>query len=319
MEYRQLGSAGVRVSVMGMGTNQFGGKVPQHAVNDIIDAAQDLGINLIDTADVYTNGRSEETLGLALRGRWDRFVLATKVYFSTGDGTNDQGASRYHIMNGVEASLRRLQTDHIDLYQIHRWDADTPIAETMRALDDLVRSGKVRYVGASAFAAWQLAKANLLAEFNHWSSFVTVQSHYHMLERSVEQEVIPYCQAHGVGFIPYFPLAGGFLTGKYERDQGAPAGSRGETSRYVQQYMTDANYTKVEKLSAWAAGRDRSMVELAHAWLLAQPQVCSVISGLTKLSHLEQNVKAADWQLTPAEVGEVNAILANGDSVEDGA
>lgn len=310
MEYRQLGSSGVRVSVIGMGTNQFGRKVDQAGVNDIIDAAQDMGINFIDTADVYTGSDSETTLGHALKGRWDKFVLATKVYFKVGDGPNDYGASRYHIMNGVEASLRRLQSDHIDLYQMHRWDPLTPIEETMRALDDLVRSGKVRYIGASAYAAWQLAQANLLADMRGWSRFVTVQSHYHMLEREVEKEVIPYCQAENVGFIPYFPLAGGFLTGKYTREAGAPEGSRGESSQYVQAYMTEANYTKVEKMSAWAESHDRTMAELAIAWLLAQPQVCSVISGLTRLEHLQQNAKAADWQLTAEEVGEINAVLA---------
>ncbi|RMH00512.1 MAG: aldo/keto reductase [Chloroflexi bacterium] len=309
MEYRQLGNSGVRVSVIGMGTNQFGNKVSQEEVHNIIDAAIDLGINFIDTADVYAGGRSEEFLGHALKGKWDRFVVATKVYFKTGEGPNDYGASRYHIMNGVEASLRRLQTDHIDLYQIHRWDATTPIEETMRALDDLVRSGKVRYVGASAFASWQLAKANLLAAWHGWSPFVTVQSHYHMLEREVEREVIPYCEAHGVGFIPYFPLAGGFLTGKYRRGEPAPPGSRGETSSYVQKYMTDDNYTKVEQLTAWAEARGHTMGELAHAWLLAQPQVCSVISGLTRLEHLQMNAQAADWSLSPKEVAEVNEIL----------
>ncbi len=309
MEYRQLGNSGVRVSVIGLGTNQFGGPVDQEGVNNVIDAALDLGINFIDTADVYQNGRSEETLGVALQGKWDRFVVATKVYFKTGDGPNDYGASRYHIMNGVEASLRRLQTDHIDLYQMHRWDATTPIAETMRALDDLVRSGKVRYIGASAYAAWQLAKANLLAEFQGWASFVTVQSHYHMLEREVEKEVIPYCMEHNVGFVPYFPLAGGFLTGKYKRDSSAPQGSRGERSSYVQGYMTDANYTVVEKLTDWAEEREHTMAELAHAWLLAQPTVCSVISGLTKLEHMEANAKAADWALTNEDVTSLNAIL----------
>ncbi len=310
MEYRQLGNSGVRVSVIGMGTNRFGNKMGQAEVNDVIDAAVDLGINFIDTADVYADSQSEATLGHALKGRWDKFVLATKVYFKTGDGPNDYGASRYHIMNGVEASLRRLQSDHIDLYQMHRWDTHTPIEETMRALDDLVSSGKVRYIGASAYAAWQLAQANMLAEMRGWTRFVTVQSHYHMLEREVEKEVIPYCQAENVGFIPYFPLAGGFLTGKYTREEGAPEGSRGESSQYVQNYMTDVNYTKVEKLTAWAEAREHTMAELAHVWLLAQPQVCSVISGLTRLEHLQQNAKAADWQLTAEEVDEVNDILA---------
>lgn len=310
MQYRQLGNSGMRVSVIGLGTNRFGSDaVPQDQVTNIIDAALDLGINFIDTADIYTDGRSEETLGVALRGRWDQVVLATKFYFAMGKGPNDRGASRYHILNAVEASLGRLDSDHIDLYYVHRWDEDTPIQETLRALDDLVRAGKVRYVGASNFAAWQLAHANLLAEVRGWTPFVAIQSHYHMLERGVEREVLPYCHAHNVGFVPYFPLAGGFLTGKYQRGQPAPAGSRGETSSYVQQYMTDANYTKIEKLAAWAQARDRGLNELAQAWLLADSRVCSVISGATKTEHVLSNAKAADWSPTDPERQEINAIL----------
>jgi aryl-alcohol dehydrogenase-like predicted oxidoreductase len=309
VEYRQLGTAGVRVSAIGLGTNQFGGKVDQHGVNEIVAAALDQGINFIDTADVYQQGRSEETLGVALKDRWPNVVLATKVFNSMGNGPNDRGASRYHLINGVEASLRRLQSDHIDLYQIHRWDASTPIDETLRALDDLVRSGKVRYIGASNFAAWQLARANLLAEFRGWSPFVTIQPHYHMFERGIEQELLPYCAAYHVGILPYFPLAGGFLTGKYRQGQPAPAGSRGESSPYVQQYMTEANYARVERMADWAQRRDHSMGELAHAWLLAHPQISSVISGATSTGHVRDNAKAADWKLTGEELAEVNAIL----------
>lgn len=309
MEYRQLGTSGVRVSAIGLGTNQFGGKVDQQGVNEIIAGAIDLGINFIDTADVYTQGHSEETLGVALKGRWRDVVLATKVFNKMGNGTNDQGASRYHIINGVEDSLRRLQSDHIDLYQIHRWDAATPIDETLRALDDLITAGKVRYIGASNFAAWQLARANLLAELRGWSPFVTVQPHYHMLERSIEQELLPYCEAYHVGILPYFPLAGGFLTGKYKRGEPAPAGSRGENNGYVQKYMTDANYDRIERLTAWAAERDHTMGDLAHAWLLAHPNVSSVISGATRLEQIQTNAKAADWQLSADELAEVNAVL----------
>ena len=310
MQYRQMGNTGVRVSVIGMGTNRFGNKMMQSEVNDVMDAAIDLGVNFIDTADVYAGGESETTLGVALKGKWDKFVVATKGYNAMGEGTNDKGASRYHLMYAVENSLRRLQSDHIDLYQMHRWDDTTPIEETMRTLEHLVTSGKVRYIGASAYAAWQLAKANLLAEMHGWTPFVTIQSHYHMFEREVEKEVIPYCIEDNIGFIPYFPLAGGFLTGKYKRDEPAPEGSRGESSTYVQQYMTDANYTVVEKLTAWAEERDHTMSELAHVWLLAQPQVCSVISGLTRREHLEANAKAGDWELSAEEVAQVNAILA---------
>ncbi len=309
MLYRSLGNSGLQVSVIGLGTNRFGGKVDQAGVNSIIDGAIELGINLIDTADVYTEGKSEETLGVALKGRWDKVVLATKVHFPQGPGPNDKGSSRYHILNGVEASLRRLQSDHIDLYQMHRWDDKTPIEETLRALDDLVRSGKVRYIGASNYAAWQLARANVLAEVHNWTSFVSIQNHYHMLEREQEREIIPFCNAHNVGILPFFPLAGGFLTGKYKRGEAAPAGSRGESSTYVQEYMTDANYAKVEKMSAWAEERGHTMGDLAHAWLIAQPRVSSVISGATELAQMQANAKSADWQLGVEELAAVNAIL----------
>jgi aryl-alcohol dehydrogenase-like predicted oxidoreductase len=309
VDYRQLGTSGARVSVIGLGTNQFGGKVDQQGVQAIIDQAIELGINLIDTADVYQQGRSEETLGVALKDRRHQVILATKGVSKTGPDPNDYGASRYHLAQAVEASLRRLQTDVIDLYQIHRWDETTPIDETLRALDDLVRAGKICYVGASNFAAWQLARANLLTEIRGWSPFITIQPHYHMLEREVERELLPYCDAYGVGILPYFPLAGGFLTGKYQRGQPAPAGSRGESSAYVQQYMTDANYTIVERLAAWANARSHTIGELAHAWLLLHPRVCSVISGVTSVAQLQRNASAAGWQLSPGEQAEVNAIL----------
>jgi aryl-alcohol dehydrogenase-like predicted oxidoreductase len=309
MEYRQLGPSGVRVSAIGIGTNQFGGKVEQQGVTAIVSSAIENGVNFFDTADVYTGGRSEETLGVALKGRWHEVVLATKVFNPMGQGVNDRGASRYHIVNGLEASLRRLQSDHVDLYQMHRWDDATPVEETLRALDDLVRAGKVRYIGASNYAAWQLARANVLAELRGWTSFVTVQNHYHMLEREIEREVLPYCNAFGVGVLPYFPLAGGFLTGKYRRGAAAPAGSRGESSPYVKGYMTDANYEKVERLSAWAEERGHTMGELAHAWLLAHPQVSSVISGATSVTQVEANARAAAWKLSPEELAEVNEVL----------
>jgi aryl-alcohol dehydrogenase-like predicted oxidoreductase len=310
MEYRQLGDSGVRVSVVGLGTNRFGSdKLPQDKVTKIIDAAVDLGINFIDTANTYQGGRTEETLGQALKGRRNRFVLATKFYFPVGDGPNDRGASRYHLLNAIETSLRRLQTDRIDLYYVHRWDEDTPIEETLRALDDLIRNGKVRYIGASAFASWQLAHANLLGEVRGWTPFVVIQAEYNMLSRNAEREVLPYCRAHAVGFIPYFPLAGGFLTGKYKRGEPPPSGSRGETSDYVQGFMTGANYDRVEALAAWAKDRGRELNEVAQAWLLAQPQVCSVISGATRLEHVLSNARAADWVLTADELEEINAIL----------
>jgi len=311
VKYRQLGNSGVRVSVIGLGTNRFGSeKVPQNTVNDIVDALLDHGINHIDTANRYMGGRSEETLGIALKGRWDRFVVAGKFSMPVGEGPNDWGASRYHAMNSLESSLRRLQSDHLDLYYIHRWDAHTPLEETLRALDDMIRMGKIRYVGVSAFASWQLAQAKLLADLRGWTSPVVIQSEYNMLERQVEKEVLPCCQANNIGFIPYYPLAGGFLTGKYERGKPAPPGSRGESSETVQRYMDDPYYSMIEKLKAWAQARDHALNELAQAWLLAQPQVCSVISGATRLEQVLANAKAAEWTLTEAETAEVNAILA---------
>ena len=312
MDFRQLGNSGVRVSTIGLGTNRFGSKdVPQADVDKIIDNALEVGINFIDTANVYNEGRSEETLGQALRGRSNKVVLATKFSFPKKNGPNTWGASRYQLMQAVEASLRRLQTDHIDLYYAHRWDDATPIEETMRALDDLIRMGKVCYIGASAYASWQLAHANLLAELRGWSKFVVIQSEYNMLRRGVEREVLPYCRAHRVGVVPYYPLGGGFLTGKYEPGKPPPPGSRGESVRNVQELMTAAHFSRVSQLSAWARERGRGLNELAQAWLLAQPQVCSVITGAKTLDHLLANVKAADWNLTAQEIQEIEGILRN--------
>jgi aryl-alcohol dehydrogenase-like predicted oxidoreductase len=310
MEYRQLGNSGVRVSVIGLGANRFGSKeVGQADVDEIIDQALDLGVNFFDTANVYTEGRSEETLGHALKGRMDKVVIASKFSFPRKGSPNSWGASRYQLMQAIDASLRRLQTDHIDLYYTHRWDASTPIEETLRALDDVIRMGKVCYIGASAYASWQLAHANVLAEMKGWTAFVVIQSEYNLLRRDVEREVLPYCRAHRVGFVPYYPLAGGFLTGKYEQGKPPPAGSRGQNTRNVQELMTERNYNTVGRLAAWAKARGRGMNELAQAWLLAQPQVCSVISGATRADQVVSNVKACDWQLTAEEVKEVDALL----------
>lgn len=309
MEYRQLGKSGLRVSAIGLGTNQFGGKVDQAGVNNIIDSAIDLGINFIDTADVYTKGQSETTLGVALRGKWHKVVLATKVYNATGEGPNDYGSSRYHIINGVDACLKRLQSEHVDVLQLHRYDATAPLDEILRALDDLVSAGKIRYIGASNYMAWQLAEANTVAEWHGWTRFISVQNHYHMFERDIEREVLPYCKARNVGILPFFPLAGGFLTGKYRRGQAAPAGSRGESSPYVQKYMTDRNYDKVEAMEAWSQERGHTMGDLAHAWLLGHPEVSSVISGATNIDQIKANASSANWKLSADEMAEINKIL----------
>ena len=310
MEYRQMGNSGVRVSVIGLGANRFGSsEVPQAEVNKIISAALDAGVNFIDTANVYNDGRSEETLGNALQGQMGKVVMATKFSFPRKTSANSWGASRYQMMQAVDQSLRRLQTDHIDLYYCHRWDDTTPIEETLRALDDLIRVGKVRYIGASLYASWQLAHANVLAQLKGWTPFVVLQSEYNMLKRDVEREVLPYCRAHKVGFVPYYPLAGGFLTGKYEAGRPPPAGSRGESARVVQDLMVDVNYGKVAKLSAWIKDHSRGVSELAQAWLLAQPQICSVITGAKSSDQVASNVKAADWKLTNDQLKELETIL----------
>jgi aryl-alcohol dehydrogenase-like predicted oxidoreductase len=310
MEYRQLGNSGVRVSVVGLGTNRFGSQeVGQAEVNRLIDGALETGVNFIDTANVYNDGRSEETLGTALKGRMDKVVMATKFSFPRKISANGWGASRYHMIQALEQSLRRLQTDRIDLLYCHRWDDTTPIEETLRGLDDLIRMGKVTYIGASLYASWQLAHANVLAELKGWTPFVVLQSEYNMLKRGVEREVLPYCRAHKVGFVPYYPLAGGFLTGKYEMGKPPPSGSRGESTRNVQELMVERNYKIVTRLSAWAKDHGRGVNELAQAWLLAQPQICSVITGAKNLEQLNSNVKAADWALTNDELGEIETIL----------
>jgi aryl-alcohol dehydrogenase-like predicted oxidoreductase len=311
MEYRNLGKAGVKVSAIGVGCNQFGGKVDAAGTKAIVRCALDVGINFFDTADVYgtPDGRSEEFLGAALQGQWDRVVLATKVRFKMGEGPNDEGASRYHILNGVEASLRRLGADHIDLYQIHRWDETVRPEEMMRALDDLVRAGKVRYIGASQFAAWQLAHSNVLAEMMGWEPFVTIQAHYHMLERGVEHELASHCAWANVGILPYFPLAGGFLTGKYKRSEPPPAGSRGEKSPYVQKYLTEANFDKLDGLRAFAESRGRTLHDLAFAWLLSHKTIPSVIAGATNPDQVTANAKTIGWKLTDEELTGLKEIL----------
>lgn len=309
MQYRALGNSGLKVSTVGIGTNQFGGKVDDGEALRIIARALDLGVNFIDTADIYRSGLSEVAVGKAISKRRSEVVLATKVGMKAGEGPNDRGASRGHIMAGVDASLKRLQTDYIDLYQIHRFDPDTPAEESMRALDDLIAAGKVRYIGASNYAAWQICHANHVALSRGWSPFVTVQPHYHMFERSIERELVPFCQAMNIGIIPYFPLAGGFLTGKYRRGEAPPVGSRGESNPYVQKFFNDADFAVVEKLEAFATERGHTMVELAIAWLLAQPQVTSVISGATSPEQLESNARAAEWSLDAKDLAVVKEIL----------
>ena len=311
MNYRQLGKSGIQVSEIGLGTNQFGtDQVDQSKVDEIINTAEDLGINFIDTANIYTNGISEQMIGKSLQGRWNRFIIATKFSMKNGPGPNDRGASRYHILNSVDDSLKRLKSNHIDLYYLHRWDELTSIEETLSTLDSLIQAGKVRYIGGSAFFAWQLARANLLAEMHGWSHFIAMQSHYHMLERSVETEMLPLCKDQGIGFIPYFPLAGGFLTGKYKEGEKYPAGSRGNTNKYVQDYMTSKNFKTISKIDKFAKLTGHSILETAQSWLLSKNEVSSVITGAKDAAQIKANSMATNWKLTRHEIEKIETILS---------
>ena len=321
MEYRNLGRSGVMVSAVGLGTDQFGERVDEPTVARIIGAALDEGINFIDTADVYGNGeRSELYIGSAIQDRRDEIVLATKGQSAMGKGINDRGASRYHLMTALEDSLRRLRTDHVDLYQIHWFDPRTPMDETMRTLDEMVRSGKTRYIGASNYAAWQLAVCNDMARTHGWEPFITVQPHYHMFEREVEKEILPYCRYANLGVLPYFPLAGGLLANPNYRYQAPPPeGTRAAgpdwTRSYYMRYATQANFARLEQLKAFAAERGHPLVHLAIAWLLAEPLISSVIAGVSKVEHVVSNAAATNWKLSPEEREMLRAILEDAPKV----
>ncbi len=314
MEYRKLGRSGLDVSVVGLGANNFGRRLDQPATEQVIRKAVDVGINLVDTANSYGESLSEQYIGESIDGIRGKVLLATKVASTMGEGPNQMGASRKHIMDQVEGSLTRLGTDYLDLYQIHRPDPGTPIEETMRTVDDLVRQGKVRYVGCSNFAAWQVAQAMDVAKSSNLEGFVSAQPFYNMLKRDVEAELVPCCGRYGLGILPYFPLANGFLTGKYRRGESPPEGTRlaGAGPR-ADRILTDANFDVLEALESFAAERHRSMVELAIAWLLGNPTVSSVIAGATKPSQVETNAKAFDWHLTDDEMAELDTILGGQD------
>jgi 1-deoxyxylulose-5-phosphate synthase len=310
MEYRRLGRSGLRVSAIGLGGNTFGRYADAARTAEIVGRALDLGVNLFDTADVYNKGQSEEFIGRAIRGRRAQALIATKVSSRVGDGPNDAGASRQHIMNGCEASLRRLDTDYIDLYQIHWFDSDTPQDETLAALDDLVRAGKVRYVGCSNYAAWQVTQALWISDREHLARFVSVQPEYNLLERDVERELVPCCLEFGLGIIPYYPLAAGVLTGKYKPGEPPPEGTRGHGNAAFERRLRRETLERVQRLDAWAREREHTVGELALAWLLARPGVSTVIAGTTRPEQVEANVRAADWHLTPDDIAAVDAVLA---------
>lgn len=319
MQYRQLGRSGVRVSEVGLGTGgQWGGLVDQEAAIRIIWAALDQGVNYVDTADIYGTwyrgtSLSEEYVGNALEGIRHRVILGTKGYNPTGEDVNDWGASRHHLMRALEASLRRLRTDYVDLYQIHKFDETTPMEETMRTLDDMISAGKVRYIGASNYAAWQICRCNDLAERYGWASFITTQAHHNLLEREAEAELIPFCREMRVGLLPYFPLAAGLLAGRYEPSEPPPPDSRAaafeRTRRYLARYATPEGYAALQRLSAWADERGHTLAELAIAWLLAEPIVACVIVGASKPEQMTENAQAAEWRLSPDDLAEIERLL----------
>ena len=307
MNYRQLGSSGLQVSAIGLGTNNFGRRLDAAATETVVHAALDAGVNMIDTSNSYGGGDSEEFIGRALKGRRHEAVLATKVSSRVSDGPNNAGNSRKHIYDQVDVSLRKLRTDYIDLYQIHWWDPNTPIEETLRALDELIRAGKVRYGGCSNFAAWQVCESHWTAKTLGINGFVSMQPHYSMLYRQPEEEMIPFCEKYGIGILPYYPLENGFLTGKYRRDQPAPDGTRlAENDRGA---LSSRNFDILEGLEAFASERGHTILELAFAWLLASPMVSSVIAGATRVEQVEANAASAAWSLTADELEEVNAML----------
>lgn len=310
MRYRHLGNSGLEVSEVGLGTNNFGGRMDAAQAAAVIDRAIDLGVNMIDTADIYSKGLSEQYIGRALKGKREKVLLATKFGMKWADGPHGTGGSRQRVIDGVNGSLERLGTDYIDLFQMHQPDPGTPAQETLRALDDLVGAGKVRYIGCSNFAGWQIADAWWVSEVNRFVKMVSAQPEYSMLERAIEGEVLPACRRFGLGILPYFPLAHGFLTGKYRRGQPPPVGTRLsllESAR--QKRLTEANFDVLEGLEGFLKPRGKNMVDLAFAWLLAHPEVSSVIAGASTPAQIEQNSAACEWRLTPEDLSEVNKIL----------
>jgi aryl-alcohol dehydrogenase-like predicted oxidoreductase len=317
LEIRNLGRSGLRVSAIGLGCNNFGGRIGLEATRQVVHKALDLGITLFDTADVYgERGGSETCLGQVLGQERKRIVLATKAGMQMDDAGSKLGASRRYLMSAVEDSLRRLRTDWIDLYQIHRADPLTPIEETLRALDDLVRQGKVRYIGCSNFPAWQVVEAQWTARDRGLESFVSCQEEYSLLAREIERELIPAAQKYGLGLLPYFPLASGLLTGKYRRNGPMPSDARlTNTQRLADRYLTERNWAVTERLADFVGREGRTLLELAFSWLLTHRDVASVIAGATRPEQLEENVQAGNWKLSSGHLIEIDKIAGEGGSV----
>jgi aryl-alcohol dehydrogenase-like predicted oxidoreductase len=310
MDQRNLGKSGLTVSVVGLGCNNFGMKLDVEGTRKVVHRALDLGITLFDTADHYGNmGGSETCLGEVLGERRKDIVLATKFAMPMDMTGTKTGASRRYIMAAVEASLKRLKTDWIDLYQLHRPDPLTPIEETLRTLDDLVRHGKARYVGCSNLKAWQVVEAQWTAKHLGLNAFISCQDEYSLLVRDIERELVPAIEAYDLGLLPYFPLASGLLTGKYKRNATLPQGSRlALVKRLAERYMTEANWPVVERLQDFCDKRDHRLLDLAISWLLSRPGVASVIAGATTPEQVEQNIRAAEWKLTPEDIAEVDHL-----------
>lgn len=312
MKMRALGPSGLQVSELGLGCNNFGGRVDEAGTRAVVDAALDAGINFFDTADSYGNrGGSETLLGKILGARRNDVMLATKFGSAMREGARHD-ASRRYIMQAVEDSLRRLQTDWIDVYYMHWPDPLTPIEETLRALDDLVRSGKVRYIGACNLAAWQVVEAEWTACELGTHRFICAQNEYSLVERAPEAELLPALHAHSLSLVPYFPLASGLLTGKYRRDKDAPEDSRfAQWKQLGDRYQSEANWDRVEKLEGWCRDHGHSLLELAFAWLLARSEVASVIAGATKPEQILGNARAVEWRMDAVQRAEVDALLAS--------
>ena len=310
MQTRKLGDSGPDISLVGLGTNNFGGRIDGAVARLVLDRAIDLGVTLIDTADVYGNkGGSEEILGNLLGARRKTIVLATKFGLPMDEAGKLSGASRRYIMQAAEASLRRLKTDWIDVYQLHRPDPGTPIEETLRALDDLKQAGKIRFIGCSNLAAEQIEQAQNVAARDRLISFVCCQDEYSLIERGLEKDRLAAMDKYGLGLLPYFPLASGLLTGKYRRDAPLPPGTRlARSAHHADDLLTARNWHIVEGLTAFATARGRSLLELAMSWLVSRPYVSSIIAGATRPEQVEQNVAAVDWTLTPADLAEIDRI-----------
>ncbi|MCL4545979.1 MAG: aldo/keto reductase [Chloroflexi bacterium] len=311
MQYRRLGSSGLKVSVVGLGGNNFGAAADEERSIRVIRHALATGINMIDTADVYSRGISETFVGKALAGRRHEAIVATKVRGTMGPGPNDQGLSRKHIISGCEDSLRRLNTDYIDLYQVHSFDPETPLEESLSALDDLVHAGKVRYIGCSNFAAWQLIHALWISDKHSFAPFISVQPHYNMFVRDVEKELLPVCAKFSIGVIPYFPLASGLLTGKYEPGKEPPPDTRAARNPRLREQLTADRLAIVEKLKTFAQQKGCTVAQLAVAWLAAHPEVSTVIAGATRTEQINENAAAADVLLSAAEMETIEQILQN--------